>query len=89
MKHEIEILVRENRLNRYIARPKRAEEERREDRRDPRGGCRMEELPPPHHLPRNGPQPEKLTIHMIVGGPTEEDSNKSRRARLDSIRNWG
>lgn len=25
---------------------------------------------------------------MILGGPTEGDSNKSRRARLDSIRNW-
>lgn len=43
---------------------------------------------PPPPLPRNGSQPEKLTIHMIVGGPTEGDSNHTQRTRLDSIRDW-
>lgn len=47
-----------------------------------------EELPPPPPLPRNGPQTEKLTIYMIIRGPTKGDSNNAPRTRLDSIREW-
>lgn len=42
LRDEIERLVRENRLNKYVARQRRAEEERREDRREPIGDRRVE-----------------------------------------------
>lgn len=91
MKDEIERLVGENKLSRYVTRQRRAGEDRREDQRDPREGWHVdrEELPPPPPLPRNrAPQPEKLTIHMIMGVPTKEDPKRARKARLNSIKEW-
>lgn len=91
LKDEIKRLVRDNKLSRYVGRQMRAEEDRREDRREQREEQRVEreELPPPPPLPRNGAlQPEKLTIHMIMDGCTEGDSNRARRAMLHSIKEW-
>lgn len=89
-KDEIERLIQENRLSKYVARQMRTKDDRRDNRRESVGDRHenREELPPHPPLPRNGPQPEKLIIHMIIGGPTEGDFNNARRARLDSMREW-
>lgn len=84
LRDEIERLVRENRLNKYVARQRR-NGEKIDVNQEETDEWKREELPPRPPLHRNGPQPEKLTIHMIDGGPTEGDSNNARRTRLDSI----
>lgn len=44
-------------------------------------------LPPPTPRYDKGPH-ERPTIHMIMGGPAEEDSNRARRKMMESMREW-
>lgn len=90
LRDELERLVRENRLTKYVANTrnlewKQGEERHPEGQRDER---QAPALPPPPPRPPRGGNPNIQTIHMIMGGPTEGDSGRARRKSVEAMTEW-